>query len=136
MSIAAGISSVNAALTTVKTMRAIEKAYDQAVLKSQLAELMGNLSEAKMALIDAKEEISARDEEIKDLKGKLKTQSETVQFDGYSYAATPDGKPTGAPYCNACIANDGTHIPLSHAMHRHWMCPRCKGVASNVQKFP
>ncbi|MCW0047197.1 hypothetical protein OIU13_11720 [Brevundimonas sp. BT-123] len=136
MSVAAAITSVNAALTTLKAMRAIEKAYDQAVLKSQLAELMGNLSEAKMALIDAKEEISARDDEIKDLKGKLKKQAETAQFDGYSYAATVEGKPTGAPYCNACIANDGTQIPLSHAMDRHWLCPRCKGIASNVRKFP
>lgn len=136
MDLAAGLAGLNAALDTLKGLRALEKAYDQAVLKAQIVDLMGHVSDAKMALLDAKEAIQARETEIDALKAKLKKQSETVEFDGYTYAANADGKPTGAPFCGACIAADGTQIRFNYLMAKIWQCPRCQANAAGLTKFP
>jgi len=136
MDLGAGLAGLNAALETLKTLRGIEKAYDQALLKAQIVELMGHISDAKMALIDAREEIGDRDRAIDELKAKLKKQSETVEHDGYTYAANAEGKPTGAPYCSACLADNGTQIRFSYIMANIWQCPRCQANASRIHKFP
>lgn len=136
MDLAAGLAGLNAALDTLKGLRGLEKAYDQAVLKAQIVDLMGHVSDAKLALLDAKEKIQARETEIDALKAKLKRQTETVEFDGYTYAANAEGKPTGAPYCGACIAADGTQLRFNNLLGEHWQCPRCKALASDLRKFP
>ena len=136
MDLAAGIAGLNAALETLKTLRGLEKAYDQAVLRAQVVDLMEHVSDAKMALIDAKAEIAERDNEIAGLKVKLMRQAETVEFDGYTYAANSEGKPTGAPFCGACIAADGTQLRFNYLLADHWQCPRCEALASGLRKFP
>ena len=45
-------------LETLKIMREIDKDFDAAAYKAKIAELMGSVADAKIALIDANEQIS------------------------------------------------------------------------------
>lgn len=136
MDIAAALSSLNAALNIAKTLRSIEKGYDAALLKSQIVDLMGAVSEAKMGLLDAQETIAAKDREIRALEDKLTSKAELVEFDGHQYAKGEDGKPKGAPFCDACLVKDGVQIRPSNLLDEHWQCPRCEALYSNLVKFP
>lgn len=65
------LATVSSTLEIVKKVRDIEKDFDAAVLKSQMAEVYGNLADVKMALTDAKQEIYERDQKIRELEQKL-----------------------------------------------------------------
>ncbi|MBU1271876.1 MAG: hypothetical protein KJ728_05995 [Alphaproteobacteria bacterium] len=136
MELAAALGSINAALTLAKAMRSIEKGYDAAVLKAQIADLMVAVSDAKIGLLEAQESITVKDREIKALELKLKANDELVEYDGHMYARGEDGKPKGAPFCDACLTKDGTQIRPTNLMRQHWKCPRCNALYSGLHKFP
>lgn len=71
MDIPAALTAVSAALGIVKQVRDIDKDYDTALLKSQMAELYMGLADVKMALTDARQEIHDRDQAIRELEEKL-----------------------------------------------------------------
>ena len=54
-------------LRIVKTVREIDKDFDTAALKAQMAEIYGNLADVKMALTDAQVTIHGKDQKIREL---------------------------------------------------------------------
>jgi hypothetical protein len=73
MDIAAGLTLLGQATSIVKNLRNIEKGFDVAALKVQMAELYGTLADVKIALSDARETIHERDKEIRELEEKIST---------------------------------------------------------------
>ena len=71
MDISAGLTLIGQALGVVKGLREIEKGFDAAALKAQMAELYSALADVKMALTDARETIFGRDRVIKELQDKI-----------------------------------------------------------------
>lgn len=136
MDLAAGLASVNAAIETAKALRGIEKAYDQATIRAQMVGLIENLSDAKLALMDAREIIQARDAEIVALNLTLQKRDETVKSGGIYYKSNEVGEPTGDPLCTVCIERDGSQIPLTKAPGRNLLCTRCKWITEGVRSFP
>ena len=134
MDLATGLAGLNAALTTLKGLRSLEKAYDQAALKAQIVDLMEHVSDAKMALLDAKEQIQARDDEIAALKAKLVARAAMVEYRGQHYPVNAEGKPTGLPFCGACLADNGTQVRYNEVLG-NFLCPRCKAAASRLRVF-
>lgn len=65
------IAAIGQALGVVKAIRDIDKQYDGALLKSQMADLYSTLSDVKIALADARDEIHDRDQKIRALEKKL-----------------------------------------------------------------
>ena len=103
MDIASGIAAATQGLGIAKALRGIEKSYDQATLKTQLAELMSSLADAKLALTEAKVSIAEKDAEIAALKASFEAQAELIVSDGdYKFFAGQNGKPVGYPVCPKC----------------------------------
>ncbi|HEV7293499.1 MAG TPA: hypothetical protein VGN79_14385 [Devosia sp.] len=75
MDIAAGLTLVGQALGIVKDLREIDKGYDAAVIKAQMADLYSTLGDVKMALSDAKVSIHERDTTIRELQAKIATMA-------------------------------------------------------------
>lgn len=75
MDIAAGLSLLSQATSIVKNLREIDKSFDVAAIKSQMAELYSTLADVKIALSDAREAIHDRDLKIKELQGKNEAQT-------------------------------------------------------------
>lgn len=73
MDIATGLTLLAQATGIVKDLRSIDKSFDLAVLKSQMAELYGTLADVKIALSDAREVIHEREQKIKGLEDKIAT---------------------------------------------------------------
>jgi len=71
MDIAAGLSLLAQATGIVKDLREIDKGFDAAGLKAQMAELYATLADVKIALSDARETIHDRDRKIKDLENQI-----------------------------------------------------------------
>lgn len=71
MDIASGLALLAQATGIVKDLREIDKGFNVAALKSQMADLYGTLADVKIALSDARETIHDRDQKIKDLEEKI-----------------------------------------------------------------
>jgi hypothetical protein len=71
MDIANGLTLIGQAIGIVKDLRELDKGFDVAVLKSQMADLYGTLADVKIALSDAREELHQRDQKIRELEERI-----------------------------------------------------------------
>ena len=71
MDLISGISAATQAVQLVKELRSIDRSVDEASFKLKLAELMEALANTKIALSEARELLSEKDAEIRELKLRL-----------------------------------------------------------------
>jgi len=71
MDIATGLTLLAQATGIVKDLREVDKGFDAAALKSQMADLYGTLADVKIALSEAREAIYERDRKIRELEEKV-----------------------------------------------------------------
>jgi multidrug resistance efflux pump len=96
MDVMATISALSNGLDILKTLKDIDLEFDRAKYKAQVAELMSTLAEAKISLLDAKEQIQSRDIELTNLKKAFEfARDSTVIQRGMRYQKAPDGTPEG-----------------------------------------
>ena len=137
MDIMIGISAVAQALNIANWLRGIEKGFDAAEFKLKIADLYTALADAKLALADAKTEIESKQGEIEALTAQFQVRTATVEYRGYKYERSPDGKPLGYPFCSVCESN-GKMIRTTYGggVRTEVQCPRCKAVYGSVSSFP
>jgi len=73
LDIASALTLLGQATGIVKDLREIDKGFDLAALKAQMANLYGTLADVKIALSDAREVIQEKDRKIKELEDKIVT---------------------------------------------------------------
>lgn len=73
MDISTALTLLAQATTIVKDLREIDKTFDRAHLKAQMADLYGTLADVKIALSDARELIHEKDKEIVSLNQRIET---------------------------------------------------------------
>lgn len=134
MDIIAGITAATQAIGIAKALRSIEKNYDEATYKAQIADLIDALTDAKLALSDAKEGLAERDKEIARLKESFETKAALVAGDGgYSYLANDAGNPVGYPVCPKCEELIGRIVQTKEHEHSgKARCPACSDVYNPV----
>ncbi|MBB3461201.1 hypothetical protein [Rhizobium sp. BK377] len=71
MDIATGLSLLAQATGIVKDLREIDKSFDAAAIKAQMADLYSTLADVKIALSDARETVHDRDQKIKALEDRI-----------------------------------------------------------------
>lgn len=126
MDIVGGIAAASQALGIAKALRSIEKDYDAATYKAQIVELIDSLSNAKLALIDARENATELEKEIERLRATFEAKGKLVKGEGgYSYFVGENGKALGFPVCPSCEA-DGRIIELKQdGPTETGRCPTC-----------
>lgn len=127
MPIVEAIAAVSQALDVVKGMRAVEKSFDAATYKIQVADLMTALSDAKLELVAAREAATAKDAEFERLKATLAGQAELVDGrGGFKYRADAAGQPAGLPVCPTCEQRDGRlTFTVKEDSPTKVLCPVC-----------
>lgn len=127
MPIVEAIAAVSQALDVVKGMRAVEKSFDAATYKIQIADLMTALSDAKLELVAARDAATAKDTEFERLKATLAGQAELVDGrGGFKYRANADRQPSGLPVCPTCEHRDGRlTFTVKDDSPRKVRCPVC-----------
>lgn len=135
MAIAEAIASVSAAIEVAKGLRSIERNFDAANYKLQLADLMTALSDARLELVAARDAATEQEAEITRLKHAISKQAALVEGrGGFKYAMDGEGKPAGLPICPTCEQRDGRiTFTVSDGNPRKVRCPVCaarfEGVA-------
>jgi hypothetical protein len=86
MDIMTAIAAVSHALDAAKKLREIEKDFDAAAYKLQVAELASTLADAKLALTEIRGEIVAKGAEISRLTGALRFQGECVIRESFQFS--------------------------------------------------
>jgi hypothetical protein len=137
MDIAAAIAMVTQGLGIARTLRTIEKNFDEATYKAQIAEVIEALTDAKLALADAKENMAERDKEIERLKANFQLRANLVSDRGdYKYIANDAGQPLGYPICPKCEVLDGRIVQLKQDGGMiHGRCPACSTKFSPVTAY-
>jgi rubrerythrin len=128
------ISTASQALKMLNELRGVDKAFDAASLRLKIAELSGAVSDLKLALIDAKEEIAEKQKEIERLEGLMKRHAELIEAGGYKYDKTEKGRATGHAYCPVC-EQAGTLVHVTTLLDEHQQCPKCKALYT-ARVFP
>ena len=128
VTIVEGLTAVTTALNVVKTLRDIDRGVQEADFKLQIATVTELLADAKLALVDAQDEIKSKDAELERLRSSLRFRAEeTIEAGGFTYRKV-DGKPVGRAYCSVCL-DEGrfhtVHSILTKAGHSV-QCPKCK----------
>lgn len=134
MDLISGIGAAKHALDIAKALKNVEKNYDDATFKIQIIDLISALTDARLALAEAKEEMAARDHEIERLKNAFAVKGELVKGDGdYRYFVSGDGLPSGYPICPSCDQVEGRIIQLKQKVHYYiGSCPSCDKEFSPV----
>ena len=131
------IATATKSLEMVKALKDINKQIGEAELKARAAELLSNLADLKVALVEAKEEATAKDVEITKLKKAFQLRNDCVRHHNFLYDKKSDGKPLGQPYCTRCEQIDGVMIKLTYdeGMRGNAICPQCKTKYRHIQVY-
>jgi len=136
MDIMTGLSAVAQAFNVANWLRGIEKEFDVAEFKLKMAELYSSLTDAKLALADAKTEMDGKQAEINTLLDQFQVRAATVEYNGYKYERGPDGKPVGYAFCPVCESNGKMTRTTYSGGTRFDVCsPRCKAIYRGVSHF-
>ena len=130
MDIGSGIAAATQALGIAKTLRIIERNYDEATYKAQVSELICALSDAKLSLSDAKEELAKKNKEIEKLKSSFEVRETLIKGPGdYKFLTDSEGGAVGFPVCPRCEAADGRIVQLKQdQIIIQAKCPVCSTI--------
>lgn len=135
------LAALSQAVGIAKTVREIDQSFDQAEHKIRMAEILGALADAKIALVDANTEVVARKEEIKQLAEALKFKFELVEKHNRHYRKHPEtGNPFGKPFCPVCMQKLGLFIGIENVVVNDRIgsqghCPHCGGKFERVTEY-
>jgi phage FluMu protein Com len=134
MDVLAGIAAATEAIKIAKSLHGLDKQYDEATFRLRIAELVNSLSDAKLALSEAKDMIAELDKEISLLKRNFEASGKLVVGDGdYRFFADADGNPLGYPVCPSCESLCGRLIQLKQeTSFLRGKCPACKELFQPV----
>ncbi|QSR18985.1 hypothetical protein [Novosphingobium sp. KA1] len=137
MDIASGIAAVTQGLGIAKALRGIEKSYDEATYRAKVAEVIEALTDAKLALAEAKEVMAGKDREISRLKIAFEDNGKLAKGPGdYDYKTDDEGRPIGYPICPKCQPTSGRIVQLKQKIHHYvGQCPVCESSFSPVTAF-
>jgi len=113
--IIAAISHLTTATDVVRYLRDAEQVFKTADLKLRIADLVDALANAKLALTDVQELLSANDEEIKRLREALKLKGEVVRHRTPTTTRTMQAAQSESPFVHSVLTRNTNSSTLSGA---------------------
>ncbi len=129
MDFVTALATASAAMKIAREIKELDAAFDKAVLKSQMVDLMDKLADVKGSLIDIQEEVRLKDAELARLRDVMDARSTTIEKRGFRYKESPEtpGEPYGYPFCPRCDEVDGRLVStVNSPAGRGATCPQCK----------
>jgi len=121
------VPTISAALTGIKAATDISKAImtagaslEKAELKLRIADLVDSLTDARAKILDIRELLDQKDQEIERLK-----KREGLKFDGDVYWLENEDKSEDGPFCPNCFDDKGKCVHI-HEDGPGWFCYVCK----------
>ncbi|OOG61968.1 hypothetical protein B0E45_31675 [Sinorhizobium sp. A49] len=133
---AGALSAIATAVGIAKDLREIDKGLDQAEMKAKLADVISNLADVRLALVDARDEMRTRDQEVARLQEAFAFRATLVSVRGFKFEALPDGTPKGMPFCPRCEEKFGRYYRLSRTTYAGpKSCPECKTGYADTPEY-
>ena len=131
MDIAGAIAAVTASIGLVKEIKEIDSSVDKANLRLKIADLTSALADAKLGLVEIRDELAQKDSRIASLQALLTTRDTTTAIhNNKRYFTNSAGEPAGAPICPIC-ERSGYLLAMVQDRSRgtsgtFYTCPKCK----------
>lgn len=103
--IAAALTSLKTAIDIANVLRSTDTSLEAAEMKLKLADLLGNLADAKMQVVDLQDLIRGQAERIGELNAALEIKGD-VELRGDAYYLKGQSGPEAGPYCLRCWQQD------------------------------
>jgi hypothetical protein len=118
------LGSVKTATDIAKFLKESDTSLEKAEMKLRLADLIGALADAKLQIVEVKELLSEKDQEINRLIESQKIK-DSIQYEAPYYWLMKNDKKEG-PFCQNCYDNDQKLIRLQGYNNGYWDCKTCK----------
>ncbi len=119
-------SDITTVMGLVKDLKRFEKEFDEATFKLHRAEISSKLADIKDDIVELRQSLLKKDEEIREFKENLKLIGDMVYTDPYYQMKNTDGKLEGH-YCKICFDADKKAIRLIELSNKAgWECGVCK----------
>lgn len=127
MDLIAGLAATAKGLEIAKALRDIDRSMEAAEYRAKIADLIDQLTDAKIALSEARETIAAKDAEIRRLTEVQAAKVKTLRNkDGFNFGFV-DGQVNQLPFCPTC-EQQGKQIMFSGFDGDILRCSACKRV--------
>jgi exosome complex RNA-binding protein Csl4 len=127
MDLIAGLAATAKGLEIAKALRDIDRSMESAEYRSRIADLIDQLTDAKIALSEAKETIAEKDAEIRRLSDVQAAKVQTLRNkDGFNFGLV-DGQVNPLPFCPTC-EQEGKQVMFSELGSGTVYCSKCKRV--------
>ena len=126
--ISAALSSLKTAIDITKFLRESDVSIERAELKLKLADLVSALAETKMELVEVQETISGKDKRIAELEEAFESKDSLVRKGDAMYAKDANGEAVGIAHCLRCWESDHKQRQLigTHGLGRQEnVCTSC-----------
>jgi hypothetical protein len=125
--ISAALGSLKAAIDIAKFLRESDLSLEKAELKLKLAELVSALADTKMELVQVQEVLIEKDKRIAALEEAFEMKGTLIRRCDAYYLADAEGTPVGVPYCLRCWENDHKKRQLVYAANdsSNKICTTC-----------
>jgi hypothetical protein len=117
------LAALKTAFDMVKTLKDADKVFVEANYKAQLSEVFMSLVDARGGIAELKTALVERDQEICDLKEKLRVKGIKI-WEPPCYWIQEEGGRTG-PYCQVCLDRDEKLIRLQSEGEGAYVCRAC-----------
>lgn len=130
------LKMLGAATDVAKTLLTAETQVEKAKLQLEMADILGALANATVALQEAQKELRHRDEAVAELKAALNDRSALIEHEsGHRWLDSGDGVKRGYPICPSCF-HAGRHVQmLQEGGHHTAACPACREKFTPVDCF-
>ena len=124
------LTKIEKAISAINVAKQIYQGLTKGIADLKDVEVRATLVELKSALVDAqeqvlniKQELDDKEQEIQRLKEAFKLKESLVLYEhhGHYHMADKDGQPYGVPYCSRCWEVDQKAVSVS----KKTKCPEC-----------
>lgn len=122
------LNGLKVATEIAKNLRELDASLEKAQAKSELAELINALADARISASDMKLDLDEKDRRIRELESALKVAGSVVRRGEAYFTEAGEGRSADGPFCSRCYDVDRRLVHLNrHPVHgSQKMCPECK----------
>lgn len=132
--ISAALGSLKTALDITKAIRDSGTTLSEAEINYQIADLTIALADVKTEMAEIQTLLLAKDGEIKQLTEALEIKASVVWEKPYYWTVNDDTR--DGPYCQQCYDNDRKLIRLQEHDRGYWACDTCKNSVTDRTYSP
>lgn len=127
MSVTSALVGIKNAIDIARIIKDSNSSIEKAEINLKIADLIGALADAKVAIATIQEDMAEKDAEITKLKNELKISGNIFYESPYYFIKVDDKSERDGPFCQKCYDSNRKLIRLqSQETKGYWLCKECE----------